>query len=55
MIRMGNYMLECPHCKCKTFYVVITRYENPLSNDDELFCSECGSVVEIPNWVEKEK
>jgi len=49
---MGK-LIKCPKCKNNSFHIVITRSKDPLVNDDEFYCNECGEELMLPDWVEK--
>ena len=46
-----SQIMKCPHCKNTSFQIIVTRSKDPLINDDEFYCSECGKDFSLPIWV----
>ncbi len=55
-VRIDNYegMVSCSECGSKEFHIVISRWRDPLVNDEEYYCAGCGRVVQLPHMPVKE-
>ena len=48
-------MIRC-NCGNNAFHIIVCRSKEPLINDEEYYCSECGEEMMLPeDIVSKEK
>ena len=45
---------RCPKCKSKSFHIIVERATNPLMNDEDYYCADCGEQFMLPPYAVKE-